>query len=121
MAAVGAPIVGALAPDDLVFLLGNRVLGAERGLHVLQGKGHLLGADALGLAAELGTAQDVDDVIEPLVLLGEPLDLGGQHRVLVVEPRCSAASLASLPARLRSLPRSLASLRSSVSARRPRP
>jgi hypothetical protein len=96
MAAVRTPIVDALAPHDLVVLLGNRVFGPERGLHVLQRQGHLLSADAFGLAPELGAAQHGDDVIEPLVLLGEAFHLGGQHRVLLVEARVLRGEFAVL-------------------------
>src|SRR4029079_10537694 len=53
MAAICAPAFDALAPDDRVLLLCCRVLGTERGLHVLKGKGHFLTADAPGLAAAL--------------------------------------------------------------------
>jgi hypothetical protein len=86
MAPIGATVARPFASHNLVVLLGGGVLSAERGLHILQGKGHLLSADALGLAAEVGATQHRDDVIEPLVLLGEAFHLGSQNRLLMLEP-----------------------------------
>ena len=45
MAPVGTPNVRAFSPDDLVLLLGDRVVGAERGLDVLQRGSMLMRSD----------------------------------------------------------------------------
>lgn len=85
LSAIGAPPLDAFAPDDVVGLLGFGVVGAVRRLDVLQREVELIIADALRRAAELRAAQHRDDVIEPLVLRGETVDLAGQSCVLAGE------------------------------------
>src|SRR4029078_12472956 len=54
--------------------------------HAPKVMGRWLGAAPLALARELGAPQHIDDAIQSLVLLGEPLNLGSQHRLLVRQP-----------------------------------
>ena len=81
---IGAAALRTVVLDDLVVLFGRRVLGAKRGLNVLERQRHLVVGDAFGRPPELGTPQDGDDVIEPFVPGREPgiIGLHGQQQRL---------------------------------------
>ena len=93
------------------------------GLDVLQSQLDLVVADLLRRAAELGAAQNRDDVVEPLVLRGEPVDLGAENlplvrqtltlgvKTVVVRRRAARSSAFRLSPRRRQIVRSSASCR----------
>ena len=86
VAAIGAPVLGAMALGCLALLLRLGVLGRYGGLDILQRQVDLLLVQPLGGASEPAAAQHHDDVVEAGIVRLEPIDLGGQ-RCLLLAPR----------------------------------